>query len=139
MKLKDKASRMTSKQYRSGEIDTTDIGNVCEYIELVHTRYEKMKNIEEFKKFNNHLKDNRKAFLKLFGKPHFRCRLEFLFHAWHVEHEGVDLLLLTAVTKGTCIEVINPEPNDGKTIVSFVEWLNEEVEKIENKLNITRN
>lgn len=65
--------------------------------------------------------DNRKRFKEIFGKPCFYYRGEFFYSAWKFYFQGYFFYVLTAATKGTCIEAEKDCPGCLKD--SFLETL----------------
>ena len=70
-------------------------------------------------------KDNRKDFRTLYGKPDATWTGEFRFSVWIREFKGEKFIVLTAKTKGTCIEIANTSPcidinEKASVIIAFV-------------------
>lgn len=70
--------------------------------------------------------DNRKRFLKKFGKPAFHYQGEFDFHCWPllITEKGRQstLLVMTAAGKGTCYEYLSGE-QDEQLVVKFLKMI----------------
>jgi len=126
--MKDKTRPMTSKKYQN--IDAEPIVNFPEvwkwFFKVQNNILSSKKNIlAEFNRNCNLLKDNRKAFLKLFGSKHrFIFQGEFKFHCWAIEYyPGEILILLTANEKGTCYEVVCSSSKEKVTTSKIIEFL----------------
>jgi len=86
--------------------------------------------IKNFYKLHSILKDNRKTFKKILGKPDTYWKgSEFYFHVWIREFKGEKFLILTAKGKGTCIEICNTTLENVNKKSSII------IEFIENLLN----
>lgn len=65
--------------------------------------------------------DNRAAFKRIFGKPHFHFHGSHYFHCWDIVYNGLRIVILTAREHGTCYEQIG-RMKDGPR-VEFIEWV----------------
>jgi len=84
--------------------------------------------IKNVYKVHTLLTDNRKSFRKIFGKPDTYWKgSEFYFHVWIREFQGEKFIVLTAVGKGTCIEICDTSfegiNKKSKVIMLFIEDL----------------
>ena len=113
---------MTSKEYE--ELAPWDLFGNAEYRNWLCGLWRKK---EWLMRSHALTTDNRKTFRKIFGKPHFYYRGSFYFHCWSIEFRGKTYVILTADTKGTCLECSrissDYRTSDGKDHIAFAEWL----------------
>ena len=101
--------------------DSCSIENCLLYRSFISDTYKVDKHLRLFR-------DNRKYFRKLFGVPdtHWRS-LGFYYHVWIREFKGEKFILLSAIGKGTCIEICDTSIKDidkkSEVIMSFIEDL----------------
>jgi hypothetical protein len=115
-------ARMKARDYSSGSVTTSRITNsrICQdYLgDLKH---------RQMLRFYG---DYRKLFRELWGKPDFHYRGERDYHVWVKDCEGVELVVLTAKSMGTCYEIVvepgqdyNPPDESCEKVVSFLKQL----------------